>query len=103
MSKHTPTPWRVTEHERNDESIALCIHSDAMGMPICRLGGNISQINVEANAEFIVRAVNSHDKLVEAAERLLATLDAHLKTPHLERLNSQMGQFRAALAMAKGE
>jgi len=73
---HTPTPWRV---EQESTQIWNVIDEQdqttyALGYPIvtCRTspcsswakGPNVDE--GEANAAFIVKAVNSHEKLVEA-------------------------------------
>lgn len=60
---HTPTPWRVAECPEDiigaDDAAVATTDTSVISM--------ISPEDVRAaNAAFIVRAVNSHDKLVEA-------------------------------------
>jgi hypothetical protein len=58
----------------------------------------------DANAALIVRAVNSHDKLVEVCEKFLDWADG--KTGSIsssQRLAVAEATARAALALAKGD
>ena len=62
-TKHTPTPWRVIKN----------------GRIVWHKGGDIGEIVVrsgnydeaQANAEHIVKCVNSHDALIEALKGLV--------------------------------
>jgi hypothetical protein len=67
-AKHTPTPWRIkyghpcvilpmNEQNARRAAIAQCALSHGLGD---------ARLEDEANADFIVRACNSHDALVEA-------------------------------------
>lgn len=70
--KHTPTPWTIEKpskgcdvpiiHGSKFEEIAVMMHE-------------LSEEEIEANAQLIVKAVNSHEKLVEAIKDLLAAAD----------------------------
>lgn len=84
MSKHTPTPWHVVKMYGWGDSLCISRRSqaDLDGVagegPIAVMSRGASHwetpFPVEANAAFIVRAVNAHDALVEAlkgAGRLL--------------------------------
>jgi hypothetical protein len=63
--KHTPTPWFY-----NYQHDGIYDAPDIRGESVCIAG--IKRIpDYKANVEFIVRAVNSHDALVEALK------DAH--------------------------
>jgi len=75
--EHTKTPWLV---EKLGKKHVICtIHE-----PIANMMGD----NEEANAAFIVKAVNSHDKLVLAAQALSAILDVKIvETPTGELRN----------------
>jgi hypothetical protein len=69
--QHTPTPWQIGEYtpytvEHGRRSI-------------CSTGGYSSNVNPErvsaeniANAEFIVRACNSHERVVAALKAIIA-------------------------------
>ena len=65
---HTPTPWRSS----------FPSYVIGGGIKICQLKGiYINNPNREADAEFIVRACNSHDELLEACEKLVAWDNGH--------------------------
>lgn len=96
-TQHTPTPWIVSK--RNAGAIPLHFQPpEVLGrngdMCVATQLGNGKE--AEANAEFIVRAVNSHDALVAALETLLQK--CRVRNGQLE-----LDQARAALALAKGE
>ena len=59
--EHYPTPWFIDEDENGDRIIVDSLEG---GLIIAR------QPN-EANAAFIVRAVNSHEELLEAMKNCL--------------------------------
>lgn len=64
QTKHTPTPW---------ESGGCCVWQKNGDM-IADLAPCMKNPNeTEANAEFIVRCVNSHDALVEAIQYVFAS------------------------------
>jgi citrate lyase beta subunit len=78
MGEHTPTPWKViTEDISLIESVTLAADGCSYIVAHC-LDGATSQVNEdtrEANAAFIVKAVNSHDALVKALENAKAALE----------------------------
>ncbi|MFA5897667.1 MAG: hypothetical protein WC829_01010 [Hyphomicrobium sp.] len=80
MIKHTPTPWMVTGKQ-----------TIRAGAKFSAAIGKTNWRNGEANAAFIVRAVNSHAMLLEAMERAADMLPA----------NAACGVLRAALAKVK--
>ena len=70
--KHTPTPWNYDITAGNSfsiycegtiKTIASVLFKDVNYMP--------NEKEAEANAKFIVKAVNSHDKLIEALKSLV--------------------------------
>lgn len=70
MSERTPRPWRIEgPDDFGDYNI---LHNEGKWA----IGAVVSNLNppelVRANAELIVRAVNNHDKLVAALERIIA-------------------------------
>ena len=104
---HTPTPWSIGHSmERNyiygGGSHLACIGSRENGFFI-HDDGSLNES--EANAAFIVRAVNSHDDLLEALETLLA-LDtdgeAGCRIDPIE-YGRALAMARAAVAKARGE
>ena len=82
MADHTPTPWRSGDHY--PEYIS---DSNLMPVPIAggfkeyaTAAGGSRHGEAVANAELIVRAVNSHDALVKALDWAMARV-IH-KAPH---------------------
>lgn len=75
MNKHTPTPYYYEEEYgtiHGSDSFEICgintRMSSAKGMDFC-------YAEQAANAEFIVRACNSHDELVEALKDAISLLE----------------------------
>lgn len=65
--KHTPTPWEILEDK-------LCIDIKGLdGLFICALADRHYDQD-KANAQFIVKAVNSHDEMVNALGDVLEFL-----------------------------
>ena len=94
-SEHTPTPWRVgdagnTVFGPKTDKPAPQIIADLMGC------GE----NRKANAAFIVRAVNSHDMLVNALQKLL---DCAETEKGMDFYSAHKELARKALAAAKGD
>lgn len=93
---HTPTPWR-TEWGYVGNTRRLFVAADGMDglLP-----------SFEEDAAFIVRAVNSHDELLAACERVMAcvlsmTRDLSFLGPQMEE-TGVINDIRAAIAKAKG-
>lgn len=88
MSKeHTPTPWRIA------------------GKGTIRAGdgwiGTLNWRNRDANAEFLVRAVNSHEDLVEALKGCRGLVRA-LTGADDDIANAAIREADAAIAKAEG-
>ena len=64
MTKHTQTPWRISSFEQGAAGSARVIMGDD-GFSIAHVMDRTPAEN-EADAAFIVDAVNCHDALVEA-------------------------------------
>lgn len=69
MSKHTPAPWRVEKFYMKDPIVITSHNGD-----IC-LSSQSDDMDDVANAEHIVRCVNSHDALVEALKDAMEQLE----------------------------
>lgn len=93
MSKATPRPWRV-----DDEGfIKYGRHSDYLKLQSAWIEDAwINDKEAIANAALIVRAVNSHDALVEACREFARKVEAG--EAHSVRSYAQM---KAALALAE--
>lgn len=70
MSKHTSTPWHVESHSREDNRFQehSVIEAATYGLCVMVYGG--SDEERVADAEFILRAANYHDALVNALRRI---------------------------------
>ena len=93
MSKHAPLPWYMTGP--NDTMIW-----SADGEQVARAIGDYKTEweRMEANADLIVRVVNSHADLLEALDNLLKVIDGEGGTkPNAREM------ARAAIAKATGE
>jgi hypothetical protein len=80
---HTPTPWKTISHGYNKAGHLHLEIVNKQKTSICELFGDKQnplwtdeQIN---NAEFIVRAVNSHEALLNAAKEALCWIDPDCK------------------------
>ncbi len=67
--KHTPTPWHhETRRGPNSQQVTFRPSTDDDNWGWAKIEG----MNAEANAAFIVRAVNSHEALLDIAKAMLA-------------------------------
>lgn len=73
MSKHTPTPWIAVAGANPKHKSIMAVN--AAGHPtLAKIESHGFAEGCEpdhANAEFIIRACNSHDRLVSALAKLL--------------------------------
>lgn len=69
--KHTPTPWTFTSGEGKHKGVIWIKSGDVF---IGKLYGHEGQ-PIEENKKFLDCAVNSHEALIDKAERLLEYLD----------------------------
>ncbi len=73
-SKHTPVPWSVRDNE-NGTLVINATEPDGSPCQPARINGNADDEVygpvTRANAEFIVRACNAHDDLLEACKAIV--------------------------------
>jgi hypothetical protein len=69
MKEHTPTPWFVAGQVKGAGTDWREIHTNSLEFKPSYVGEAIN-----ADAEFIVRAVNSHDALLAMAKAYYLTL-----------------------------
>ena len=74
-TQHTPTPWYISE-TRLKTTIEIYIDGWGYTLADCdashsSLADKVGIEEVEANAAFIVKAVNCHDELLKALEGML--------------------------------
>lgn len=89
MREHSETPYKWLREDHYHKTSQLFIVNDSH---------NVAQVYSEANAEFIVRACNSHKGLLEATKLLLAALHEG----HADWVEKATSRGLAALAKAEG-
>lgn len=99
-TQHIPTPWDAKEAGTQ----AIVWTDDGRSVAVCY--GHYG--DAMADAAFIVRAVNAHEALVEALERLTAAADKCIPSDDcsnwsLNDADEAIRQGLAALKLAKGE
>lgn len=104
MSPHTPTPWKVISEHPGQYTILPAKSAkfpDAWTIAYIR----DFQKEDEANAAFIIRAVNNHTALVAALESLLGPLPDKwgYRAASNAMDDEKRTKARAALAAAQGE
>ncbi|GEM_PF-3404207 len=105
---HTPTPWayspNINVHAANDREIARTI----VNCPDSPFYEAKWLEEAACNAEFIVRAVNSHEELLAACEDLLSDAEGYARTcgasdAAKRRIYGRCERARSAIAKAKKE
>lgn len=98
-TKHTPTPWKregfsvVSHGERESHHWFLAECRPDNGKGTVKVDNEKEAI---ANAEFIVRAVNSHEALLQTAKELLKAIKG-------EGMARNWGMWEQAIAQAEGK
>lgn len=70
-------PWHTREHELENGVAETLVHG-IDGLPICRMGGNVTKANVRGNAALIARApelLADNTKLRDAATNAIDYLE----------------------------
>jgi len=70
---HTKTPWSIDSNDLDGTWSIGNIEHDGDDWDVCTVH------STKANAEFIVRAVNNHDALVEELENLKKFIKSYLQ------------------------
>ena len=96
--KHTPTPWKYEAQKGSDSRYE--IYSDGAWIATVYHGYGQPDLNeTHSNAEFICRAANCHDDLLEALENMIAQFAKY--TPKLNHAKCwEIIQAKAILAKA---
>lgn len=116
VPEHTPTPWRVMPkapsggvYITGDETFQFDgrVCQQHVALTTKNYGDNTSSVRIgreEANAAFIVRAVNSHQRLVEALGEVMEWID-NWSPPFADddEWPDTEEKARAALRAAEGE
>lgn len=99
----TPIPWSFTmQEEYGKPQFTAVISGDNSKIADVKFVFLMHPSECNANAELIVRAVNSHDELVKAAERLLEHLDDSDDCDQDGNQRDVLHALREAIAKAKG-
>lgn len=103
-TKHTPTPWSYrknsTFYDISGSGGFGHIADTCASSATVPFNGRSIELG-EANAEFIVRACNAHDALVEAVYAACRMISVKY-TGKEQRENEDWSIIEAALALAKG-
>ena len=101
MVEHTPTPWKVV-HTSNP---GLCIKTEHLPgyFIVIRPCSRHHIDHAEANAAFIVRACNAHEKLVKALSDLVEGIDGRERRTGIRQVGPAVAAARAALTDLEGK
>ena len=92
---HTPTPWYAYETISDNYSILSC------QLKKNGLKTDIAHYVLKEDAEFIVRAVNAHDELVEACKGAIEQMEGFLSDGVSLGMAVKIQQIKQALAKAE--
>jgi len=103
---HTPTPWNIGQYQREldwygNEVLVTGIYSKQDGVKVAKVEtwlGEEYKAESDANAELIVRAVNSHAALLEALKLTLM----NAKAPEATDWSAVVQRLERAIAQAEG-
>lgn len=104
LAEHTPLPWIEDGWAEYDRVAKLWVFSlRVSGLPIVKCYGDSAE-KAEANARLIVKAVNNHEKLVEALNLIAETCGVVNYSSHnqmREAIESAMSIAEELLATLK--
>lgn len=103
-TKHTPTPWYIEEHD--DYMMIYHGRSEADLAQVFAAGTKSGTIEeARATADFIVRAVNSHEKLLHSLKMIQEFLKQKEGTPEAKSVFTmcEMIQWEVDKAIAQAE
>lgn len=108
MSKHAPTPWKQCLADKNGCSCGM-IWSLPADAPVAVASADYEEAGIHfdaatarANAEFIVRAVNSHADMAEALRRARGYVSMLCEEGHRLASRADLDAVDAAIAKAEG-
>lgn len=87
-AEHTPTPWKVQMVKEWGQEVEYPQVVTPDGI-ICNGLSLIPGFSREANAAFIVRAVNSHDALLEALTNVMGWYDSSAVAQAMSKIGEQ--------------
>lgn len=98
----TPRPWTFDPKSEEVWSPEGLVATVKQRGPLVESDGDYRLPETEANGEYIVRAVNAHDRLIEALEVFIGDYDAGMEFDAGE-LRTHYREMKAALALAREE
>ena len=100
--KHTPTPWEIDEGDVRIKSddYEVCRASDLPSSFGKYDYGDKGEEEQKANAEFIVRACNVYDELVEACKSALSALNS---ISSYDQESMEVKSLKQAIAKTEGK
>lgn len=108
-TKHTPGPWQARCNVDGAPPHVVVVYKDDQGRRVTAFVATCSSMTLDnaANAEFIVRACNSHDDLLDVAKRKLADCRDSLGCASGELMpgeycSDECAALAAAIAKAEG-
>jgi len=100
MDKHTPTPWKLSLPDGDSRFVASIQIGD-------KSLNDREQVLSNADAAFIVRAVNAHQELLDAAKEALEKLELidqiNFDETGEEMPSPETEQLRQAIAKAEAK
>lgn len=108
-AKHTPTPWETERNPKPGRTVSMTEPTEIFAHDRDDLGrvSLIAEIchplhgDQEANAEFIVRACNCHDGLLEACEKIVTEYYKKVDGWPMGNISSAIPIVEQAIAKAK--
>ena len=101
---HTPTPWRIYKEPMNPNPRLM---AEASTLVAVISQGKAFAKETEANAAYIVKAVNAHEEMVKALKDVLFVLKGQAERGNFldssERDISLEGVVEQAIAKAEGK
>ena len=107
--KHTPTPWEIKITQEGFEIVGSANKANYKSVIAwIKLGGatwkDTWNKEQEANAEFIVRACNSHEELLEACKEALPLCNEIIRDdPYANMAKKIATKLENVIAKAKGK
>jgi len=96
--KHTPTPWKLSLIEKEGLSNVCIVDSKLTPIAKIKIVGDCLD-NYNANAEHIIKAVNSHEYLIECLKDVLADLESG-RLNHVDGNEACIDQIKENLKLA---
>ena len=99
ISTHTPAPWAV---DNRRSIVKIRTEKREIAVLSGRLDSEHGRETIQANAEFIVKAVNSHTELLDALERMIYVFDKNIPNNINHEQFISVNSAKEAIAKARG-